>query len=341
MALYLQTGQTDCYDIFGHEIECAGSGQDAEFMKGLSWPVPRFDLRGETVEDRLTGLTWMRNANLSEFPMRWAEASDYLHTMNQNKTFGFSDWRMPNRRELWSLISHQSKNPSLPAGHPFINVFLSWYWTSTTAAINTAYAWYIHMEGARMFYGNKEQSCLLWPVRGEGNKVLPATGQRQCYDTDGGLISCGGSGQDGALRSGTAWSAKRFEVVGDTAIDHLTNLGWLRSASLTNVQVTWGEAFLAIEQLNRESEMLGKWRLPNINELESLVDCSMHTPALPEGHPFQNVQDVYWSSTTSFFEPAWAWALYLTKGAVGVGQKKSPHFSVWAVCDVTKADESS
>jgi hypothetical protein len=33
------------------------------------------------------------------------------------------------------------------------------------------------------------------------------------------------------------------------------------------------------------------------------------------------------------FEPDWAWALYLTKGAVGVGQKKGAHFSVWAVCD--------
>jgi hypothetical protein len=120
------------------------------------------------------------------------------------------------------------------------------------------------MEGVRMFYGNKKQSCLFWPVRGEGNKVLTATGQRQCYDMNGGLISCDGSGQNGALRSGKVWSAKRFEAVGYTAFDHLTNLGWLRSARLKNVQVTWEEAFLAIEQWNREPEMLGKWRLPNI-----------------------------------------------------------------------------
>ena len=266
--------------------------------------------------------------------MMWAEALDYVQDMNQNKIFGFSDWRMPNRRELRSLISHQSKNPSLPNGHPFINVFLGWYWTSTTAAINTAYAWYIHMEGARVFYGNKKQSCLLWPVRGEGNKVLSATGQTQCYDADGGLISCGGSGQDGTLRSGTAWPARRFEVVGDTVIDHLTSLGWLQSANLTREQVTWREAFSAVEQLNRGSELAVNWRLPNINELESLVDCSMHSPALPAGHPFQELQDEYWSSTTSMFEPEWAWALYVNKGAVGVGHKKDALFSVWAVCDM-------
>jgi hypothetical protein len=52
---------------------------------------------------------------------------------------------------------------------------------------------------------------------------------------------------------------------------------------------------------------------------------------LPEGHPFSDVRDVYWSSTTSLFEPDWAWALYLDKGAVGVGQKRQARFYVWAV----------
>jgi hypothetical protein len=73
------------------------------------------------------------------------------------------------------------------------------------------------------------------------------------------------------------------------------------------------------------------WRLPTINELEALVDCATHSPALPSGHPFVDVQDIYWSSTTSLFEPDWAWALYLEKGATGVGQKWFAEFSVWAV----------
>jgi hypothetical protein len=68
-------------------------------------------------------------------------------------------------------------------------------------------------------------------------------------------------------------------------------------------------------------------------ELESLVDCTTHDPALPVAHPFIAMQDVYWSSTTSLFEPDWAWALYLNKGAVGVGQKAQAHFHVWAVRD--------
>ena len=42
--------------------------------------------------------------------------------------------------------------------------------------------------------------------------------------------------------------------------------------------------------LNRQRGGTYSWRLPNINELESLVDCSAHSPALPHGHPFRDVQ---------------------------------------------------
>ena len=82
---------------------------------------------------------------MAEFPLAWKEALDHIATMNRDKALGFTDWRLPNRRELRSLMSHQTRKPALPEGHPFVNVFSGWYWTSTTAAINTAYAWYIHM----------------------------------------------------------------------------------------------------------------------------------------------------------------------------------------------------
>ena len=55
------------------------------------------------------------------------------------------------------------------------------------------------------------------------------------------------------------------------------------------------------------------------------------TPALPKDHPFRDDQEAYWSSTSSGFEPDWCMALYMHKGAVGVGQKKDENFSVWAV----------
>jgi len=329
---YLQTGQITCHNTFGREIPCPGSRQDGEFKKGIPWPSPRFEQKGETVLDHLTGLTWTQNANLAEFPFTWQEALDYVFSMNREKAFGCSDWRLPNRRELRSLMSHQTGKPALPEGHPFTNVFLGWYWTSTTAAINTAYAWYIHLEGARTFYGGKEQFFLLWPCRGEGHKILPATGQIQCYDimTQADLLSRASE----QVRTGSSISDRSgLNRVSKSLMSSLLSLCRLKKADLTGRLVTWIEAFEAIATLNLNSKVKVLWRLPNINELESLVDCSMHSPALPAGHPFKNVQGGYWSSTTSMFEPDWAWALYLTKGAIGVGQKRGAHFSVWAVCD--------
>lgn len=328
----LQTGQTGCYDSKGVEITCKGSGQDGEFRFGVPWPKPRFEVLGDTVQDQLTGLTWTKNANPNEFPLTWQEAFDLVEKMNSTKELGHNDWRLPNRREMHSLMDYGTKKPSLPIDHPFDNCFLGWYWTSTSAAINPAYAWYIHTEGARMFYGRKDQYYLFWPVRGTCNQHLQQTGQKKCYKANGQEIPCPGSGQDGEFRYGINYSSERFMVEDDKVIDQLTGLTWLSDADLTGEPVSWADALAAVTRLN-DARVKGRlnWQLPNINQLESLVDCSQHSPALALGHPFTNLKDVYWSSTTSFFETDWAWALYLNKGALGVGYKREKNFYVWPV----------
>jgi hypothetical protein len=128
----LQTGQDHCYDSKGQLTPCQGSGQDGEYRLGATWQ----------------------------------EALDQIVLWNQKSFLGFNDWRLPNRTELRSLMSYQARNPSLPSGQPFTHIFLGWYWTSTTVAINPAYAWYVHLEGARMFYGRKDQYYPFWPVHG-------------------------------------------------------------------------------------------------------------------------------------------------------------------------------
>ena len=327
---YLHTGQRTCHADDGSEVACAGSGQDASFNVGASWPDPRFDLCGDEVMDNLTGLSWCRNASLAEFPLNWQEALDFVASMNREQRFGQRDWRMPNRRELRSLLSLQTRLPALSEQHPFIDVFNGWYWSSTTAAISPAHAWYVALDGGRMFYGGKDQSFMLWPVRGAGLGIVPRTGQGLCYDVAGKVISCIGTAQDGELRCGTAWPEPRFEILHNGVLDRLTGLLWQRSANLTAQTVKWREALAAVDGLNRAGAE-SVWRLPTINELESLVDCAAHSPALPSGQPFTDVQEIYWSSSTSLFEPDWAWALYLEKGATGVGQKRYAQFSVWAV----------
>jgi len=331
----LWTGQVDCYNEQGNKIACENTGQDAEFQTGLHGPQPRFLKKGDQVEDCLTGLYWTRKSNFAEFPLNWQESLDFIRQMNQQTYLGFNDWRLPNRRELYSLLSFQHSRPALPEGHPFDEVFPGWYWTSTSAAISPDHAWYIHMDGARMFYGGKDQSYLVWPVRGSDTGVFIATGQQRCYDHKGQEIECLATGQDGEYRVGRQWPENRFCLQGDIVEDRLTGLQWLRQASLGQQPVNWQQALAQVAEFNQQSAQ--HWRLPSINELESLVDCSRARPALAAAELFSQLKDVYWSSSTSLYEPDWAWALYMNKGAVGVGQKYLPAFHVWPVSGIISA----
>jgi len=330
----LQSGQTHCYDSSGLEIPCPGSGHDGDVQTGIPWPVGRFAMLGETVLDQLTDLSWSQDANIGTFPCTWSEALQLIAALNRDHYGGYNDWRLPNRNELRSLISYQTRKPALPDGHPFLHVFLGWYWSSTTSALHPAYAWSIHLEGARMFYGRKDQYQLFWPVRGAGNSMLPATGQQQCFDVLGRVIDCSGTGQDGALHMGSRWPQPRFTEQVNGIFDRLTGLTWARHGDLTGGPISWQQALDAVLEWKKSgTDSLSPWRLPTINELLSLVDCSTHTPALPLGHPFTGIQSGYWSSTTSFFETNWAWVLYLDKGACGVGHKPGKTFFVWPVKD--------
>ncbi|WP_241667430.1 DUF1566 domain-containing protein [Pseudodesulfovibrio senegalensis] len=323
----LETGANECYDVLGNRMDCRDSGQDAARRDSVSTDPDRFRPQGETVHDTLTGLHWPRRADVFTYPLSWPETLNEVARLNKTNYLGHHDWRLPNRRELRSLISHGAKNPALPESHPFHNVFLGWYWTSTTSAMATAYAWRVQMQGGRMFYGKKTDPGMGWPVRGE-SIVLPRTGQTNCHDVSGNTMDCEGCLQDGALQTGAPWPEPRFTTREFGIVDRLTRLVWHASADLAG-PAHWQDALNAVQKLNRDSDIV--WRLPDINELESLVDASQSSPALPSGHPFARTAEAYWSSTTSFYETDWAYVLYMHKGAVGVGFKQKPEFNCWPV----------
>ena len=117
--------------------------------------------------------------------------------------------------------------------------------------------------------------------------------------------------------------------------DLLTGLHWMRTARCGPSPLRWEDALAAAAANDRRRfGGIGGWRLPNIRELESLIDLTRHSPALPAGHPFEDVPEACWSSTTSVYEPRYAWVLYLRDGAVGVGFKQEPTFDAWAVAGV-------
>ena len=75
------------------------------------------------------------------------------------------DWRLPNRRELESLLDFENAFPALPNGHPFNNVQSSdYYWTSTSG-VGGIVAWYVLMYGGSVGYDDKGFLHYVWCVR--------------------------------------------------------------------------------------------------------------------------------------------------------------------------------
>lgn len=66
----------------------------------------RFLFEDETVIDRQMGLMWTKNASLLNFPLGWGEAFHSINELNTSDRYRYHDWRLPNRKELFSLISH-------------------------------------------------------------------------------------------------------------------------------------------------------------------------------------------------------------------------------------------
>jgi len=115
-------------------------------------------------------------------------------------------------------------------------------------------------------------------------------------------------------------------------LDRRTGLTWSHPADAARQPLTWQEALDGVNAMNKKAA--GRhtdWRLPNIRELESLVDINSHSPAMPPNPSFAGIADGYWSSTTSVYEPSYAWVLYTLDGAVGVGYKAKPDFHAWAI----------
>jgi hypothetical protein len=130
---------------------------------------------------------------------------------------------------------------------------------------------------------------------------LAKTGQTTSY----------ADGDDGYYEKGVAWPSPRFKDHGDgTVTDNLTGLMWAKNANLADGKMSWNDAIDYSYNLGLGSEGCGTtytgWRLPNIKELQSLIDfghelINNNDVKLPTGHPFVNVElgPYYWSSTSN------------------------------------------
>jgi len=171
--------------------------------------------------------------------------------------------------------------------------------------------------------------CALAPAR-----QLPATGQTTCWDESGTVISCAGTGQDGDLKKGAPLA--HVDNGDGTITDSNTGLMWEKLDNSNTggihdwtITYTWDNAFTEkIAGLNADSGFAGHkdWRLPNLNELESIRNLGNFSPAVGAAFntacaPGCTVTSCsctqtagYWSSSTYAFISSNAWSLDFNDG---------------------------
>lgn len=180
-----RTGQTPTVPL-----DPAPTGSDGALQKGVTWPNPRFtDNENGTVTDNLTGLIWLKNANCtdtvggvdkSEGNLSWANALTWCNNLasgscglSDNSVAG--DWRLPNRFELESLLDLRYCAPALSnragtgqwsSGDAFTGVLPLNYWSSSTTASNTSFAFLIDLCDGYINAGTSPLTFSVWPVRG-------------------------------------------------------------------------------------------------------------------------------------------------------------------------------
>jgi hypothetical protein len=162
-----RTGQTTSY----------AAGDDGDIQAGVAFPAQRFRDNGDgTVTDTLTRLIWLQNANCFSI-QAWQNALNAANNLADDPAStttdcglrdgsGAGDWRLPNVKELLSLLDYGNFAPALPTGHPFLNVQSPIYWSSTTAAAFPGFAWIVNLNGGRTIDDGKDNTVFVWPVRG-------------------------------------------------------------------------------------------------------------------------------------------------------------------------------
>ena len=134
-------------------------------------PNPRFavcdngtpaDESDDMVFDKETGLVWERrpyNVHNS-----WYTCIDYCYSRYKG---GRKGWRLPTIEELASLVDPTQGPPTLPNGHPFVNVqSTEHYWTLTTNARDTSEALCVGFDDGEITAYSKNWSMWAWCVRG-------------------------------------------------------------------------------------------------------------------------------------------------------------------------------
>lgn len=200
-------------------------------------------------------------------------------------------------------------------------------------------------------------ALLLAPAAGRGESLLPRSGQKGCWNTAGAKVGCNGTRQDGD--DGAGLKIRLVDGGNGTLGDANTRLVWeklSRDASIheRNALYTWDQALAKIGTLNTPPCFANvcTWRLPNVKELQSIVDYEKTSPAFAKQFqkkcqpgcsvatcsctpiPPAGSTGGFWTSTTNRSATSEAWQVVNATGAVA-SVAKSATGNVRAVAEPT------
>ena len=175
------TGQTTCHDSAGSTIGCGGTGQDGDILAGAA--LSYTDIGDGTITDNNTGLMWEKKSDDDTIHDKdtnytWANAfAVHIAGLNAISFGGHSDWRLPNVKELQSIVNYETFNPSVSvefntgctAGSTVLSgscTAASGYWTSLSYVNFPASAWNVYFNDGDVYAGNKGNNNRVRAVRG-------------------------------------------------------------------------------------------------------------------------------------------------------------------------------
>ena len=205
------TGQGFCFDFDGsspNTIDCAGTGQDGDIRAGAALS---YTDTGMTIIDNNTKLEWMKQddndtlgigyyipcdpasypANLDhDCVFTWGDAFEFVATLNAYNHAGYADWRVPNVKELQSIVNYTFAESGDESGDPSVSpefnngCHLSWpqewsctmdecscnsigsYWSSTNLTLSSRDAWAVEFMIGSTFFRDKRNTASIRAIRG-------------------------------------------------------------------------------------------------------------------------------------------------------------------------------